>query len=261
MAVQDHGLVVEQPEAVFALHGAYVTGTSIGVAATVGASLTLTDLVVEDTTARGTGDEGLAVLAVEGASVTVERARLSRTRYVATAVTTDSHLDLTDVRIEDVAPRDEALMYGPGRFGRALGMIGGSARLSRVDVARAHELAIAVMVGGALEASDLRITETLPRACAADACAGEPGGVGLGVYHGSTASLERFDIGHSALAAVQITEGELDLRDGVIHDNPIGLNVQIADYDLSRLSSGVRFERNGTNLDSQDLPVPDVATE
>jgi hypothetical protein len=68
---------------------------------------------------------------------------------------------------------------------------------------------------------------------------------------------ERFVIERSALAGVQIVEGgELDLRDGTIAENPVGVNVQVEGYDLSRVMSRVVFRDNGVNLDTNELPVP-----
>lgn len=47
------------------------------------------------------------------------------------------------------------------------------------------------------------------------------------------------------------------MRVGEVSDNPIGVNVQVAGFDLDRLMEGVVYRDNGRNIDGESLPVPD----
>jgi hypothetical protein len=48
----------------------------------------------------------------------------------------------------------------------------------------------------------------------------------------------------------------MDLSDGEISRNTIGLNIQIATFDLGRVMDRVAWSENGLDLDSAALPVP-----
>ena len=55
------------------------------------------------------------------------------------------------------------------------------------------------------------------------------------------------------------TAGTADLTTGVIARNAIGANVQIADFDLSRISNDVAYVDNDVSYDGEALPTPGVA--
>ncbi len=60
------------------------------------------------------------------------------------------------------------------------------------------------------------------------------------------------------LVGVQVArDGAVDLADGVVTGNPVGVNVQEPSYDISRVMTRVRYVDNGTNLDASELPTPD----
>ena len=84
-------------------------------------------------------------------------------------------------------------------------------------------------------------------------------GSGLVVYNDDvhTVSIRRFHIAGSSLCGVHFVVGALDLSEGLIEQNPIGVCVDVPDYDLGRLSNGVRLRDNGTPLESRELPVPE----
>jgi len=42
----------------------------------------------------------------------------------------------------------------------------------------------------------------------------------------------------------------------VVSENPIGANIQDADYDFSNLEDNVRWIENTVNLDTDSLPIP-----
>jgi hypothetical protein len=70
--------------------------------------------------------------------------------------------------------------------------------------------------------------------------------------------MERFRVRGSPLVGVQLAlGGEVDLVEGEVVENVVGVNVQVPDYDLSRLTERVEYRDNETNLDAMSLPVPD----
>ena len=54
-------------------------------------------------------------------------------------------------------------------------------------------------------------------------------------------------------------EGQVDLAEGEVRENPLGGCLQVEGYDLARLMTDVRFIDNDLNLDATSLPVPDPA--
>ena len=62
---------------------------------------------------------------------------------------------------------------------------------------------------------------------------------------------------HNGRCGVQLVRGgTVDLREGAVSHNPIGVNVQTEGVDLSRLQDQADYVDNGINLDSSLLPVP-----
>jgi hypothetical protein len=51
--------------------------------------------------------------------------------------------------------------------------------------------------------------------------------------------------------------GELDLRNGEVSNNEIGICLESDEYDTNRLRDGVDYFDNRANLDAVSLPVPD----
>ena len=83
----------------------------------------------------------------------------------------------------------------------------------------------------------------------------------MGAYEQGRLEVERFRVTRAALVGVQVSrDGAMDLHDGEIAENPVGANVQVPDYDFSRLTDRVFYRDNGTNLDSSTLFVPEPTT-
>ncbi len=79
----------------------------------------------------------------------------------------------------------------------------------------------------------------------------------MGAYEGGHVTLENFRLRAHALAGAQLaTGGAIDLSEGEVLDNPVGVNVQVDGYDVGRLTTGVIYRNNGVNLDSESLVVP-----
>jgi hypothetical protein len=215
------------------------------------------DLVVVGT-AASTSSLGRGIEVAGGASLTVERAAILGTSDLAILVDgSATELALSDLVVDEVGPA------ATGNFGRCLhGQVGASVTATRAVLSRCREAAVTAAYESEVVLRDTRIERTLPVACEVG-CAEPRAGIGLvALEMGGRIDAERFVISESALAGVQIVAGgETDLRDGTIESNPVGLNVQVEDYELSRLMDQVVFRDNGVNLDSTALPVPAAMTE
>ncbi|MCZ7680945.1 MAG: hypothetical protein M5U28_20040 [Sandaracinaceae bacterium] len=79
----------------------------------------------------------------------------------------------------------------------------------------------------------------------------------MGSYDGAAVSLSRFAILRSPLCGLQLARGaEMDLMGGEIAECSVGVCLQVADYDLGRLTNEVLFRDNGRTLEATDFPVP-----
>lgn len=63
------------------------------------------------------------------------------------------------------------------------------------------------------------------------------------------------------LAVRRALGASLDLAGGLVYGNPVGANVQVPGYDLDRLTVGVDYIDNGTNLDFTELVIPSVVSD
>jgi hypothetical protein len=81
----------------------------------------------------------------------------------------------------------------------------------------------------------------------------------VSVVEGGVLAMDHFESSGPGLCGIQIASGaEVDLHDGVVRGGPIGLNLQVDGYDVDRLTERVHYADNGVNLDSSELPVPEV---
>ena len=53
----------------------------------------------------------------------------------------------------------------------------------------------------------------------------------------------------------------MDLHNGVVSYNPIGMNIETEDFDIYRLMDEVLYIDNEVNLDARELPVPEAGIE
>jgi hypothetical protein len=165
----------------------------------------------------------------------------------------------TIVRVEDLVVR-ETRSGLDDHFGRAVAAHDGARlEIERALLERNHEICAGAFEGAELAMTETVIRDTLARPCAGGGCEGFGAGIGAGGYLGGHVSLRRFVIERSALAGLQIArDGAVDATGGVIRDNPIGANVQIPGYDLTRVGRDVRYVDNGQNLDATELGVPEA---
>jgi len=226
----------------------------IGITSTgVGATLTARDVLVRDGLADVETAVGQGIEVADGASAVLERLRVDRVRVVA--LLGDGRA--TSVQIADLVITGTAAST-EGTFGRAIQTQQGAVLMgTSVAVRDNHEAAVVgAGLGTMVDLTDVAVTATAERECAPVGC--PAAGIGIGSYLGASVRVERFTVSESGLAGVQLARsGEIDLVDGLVENNPIGINVQAPGYSLERLNDRVYFRDNGANLVSTDLPVPD----
>ena len=84
------------------------------------------------------------------------------------------------------------------------------------------------------------------------------GGSAVWAFQGGYINMVNFTLSHSDLAgAVVGSGGAMDLSYGEISYNPIGAAIFDDTFDYIRLTYYVRFRENGTNLQTDTLPIPD----
>ncbi len=217
-----------------------------------GSTLTLTDVLIRGVRPDADSGRGEGVEAAAGATGTLTRVVIERSTGLAVLVSTAS-LEVHDLVIRGTLPSRVG-----ETFGRALQVqLGASVVGERVLVADNYEVGMVAAANRSLiQLTDAEITTTHESACTLPSCA--HAGIGVGAYITGRIDLSRFRLSTHDLAGAQVAvRGELDLRDGEVSDNPVGVNVQIEGYDFGRLSRNVAYRDNGSNLDSTALPVPD----
>jgi hypothetical protein len=172
-------------------------------------SLALYDVIIEDTRPfMNTSQDSAALVATEGAHLELHRGILARNpSFGLLSGLGGSMAVLEDVEVTDTAPRVDGIA---GRGVQATQ--GGTVTLSRVLLARNHEISALALMGGHIEGSDVLIQDTM---------AGPDGlaGVGVSAQVGSTVSLVRAVIQNSVLAGAYATvTSTLSLTDATIRD-------------------------------------------
>ncbi len=257
------GLEMGDGAAVTVLRAVFDANRTIGVSAYgPGTSLTCDDVAIRGTLPTlvlgGRDGAGVGMQIWQAAIATLRRVEVSGNRTMGVAVLDPgSRYEGTDVAVTDTLSR---LLDGDYGYGIQVGA-GASLDLERVQVRSSRRAG--VLIGGTGSAGtlrDLAVLSTLERDCVLTTCKGEGGGTGLAALEGATLEATRIRVSDSALCGVQLArEAQMDLHQGRISENPVGANVQIADYDLSRLRDGVVFSDNGRDLDAEALPLPEPA--
>lgn len=206
------------------------------------ASLLGEDITVIDTE-PGDGPLGLAVAVTAGAEA--DFTRLHATGSAGGGVQILGTLRLSDALVERTAA------IGVNRFD-GWGLVvaaSGSVEAERVVVRGQHVMGLGVAGGARFVGRDIQILDTrsVLEVAAGIIAAGD----------GSSIELTSFRVGAAEVCGLLIGAGSsIDLHDGEVRDNPIGVNVQDPDFEISRLQDRVRYIDNGTNLDTSHLPLP-----
>jgi hypothetical protein len=208
------------------------------------------------------GSAPVALELREAATANVERLRVRSSVVYGVAAAEGSAIRGSHLIVEGGVTE-------PAGGGAALLCLRCTVDLERVLLAdNAGHGVIAGLVGADVRLRELEIARTPPGLCLDESCGAFEAGVGLGSYAGAAVRAERFRFADNALMGAQVARGaeifggtevggELDLSDGTIERNPMGINVQLADYDFDRLTTRVVFRDNGQSiLGSTGEPVP-----
>ncbi len=264
-----------------------VTGLGIGVFSGPGrGAASLVDVAVAGVRGRHVRwaegvEPGPVARGVAGAGVFVDGRseatgqRLLLTGYEGIGLAARGHPDgFPAVTLSDVT-FVEGGVDPSGELAISLGASGGArVRLERASFHR--DVWVSLLAQGwdgipqtTVEVRQVAFSEVRASPCAAIP-AGEPGtcleagqsegaGVAVVVRDGAEALLEHFTIRGAALAGIVVAlGGVLAADDGVVTDNPIGLNVLSESFDASRLGDGVWVYGNEQDVTRVQMPVPDA---
>lgn len=221
-----------------------------------GAALFATDIRVLDTRARDSdGFPGRALAVQDEGHAEITRGRFTNSVEVGLFISGGAATaTLTDVAVERTESRRDAV------GGRGLDVSLGAKVVARgIAILDSREFGAAII--GADSRAELMsavIARTRENACPTEECLGfGRGGTGIAAAKGAAIVMRTFRVEHSALAGLALTRnGTIDLFEGEVAFNPVGVNVDAEGYDLARLQNGVRYHDNELTLQSTSLPEP-----
>jgi hypothetical protein len=227
------------------------TGTKGAAVASVnpGTNVELTDLTLGELAPEESMELGVAaaIEARNGVSLTVRRMRSEGSLGGAIIVTDpDTGLTLEDALLSNNAPTSA------GAGGRGISaQLGARFDCTRCEIRDSGEVAIMYLgPGGTSVLRDIRLEATRANPI-------NGAGMGLVALDGAEVDMERFVVADNAVGGIQLfAEPRVVARDGLIANNPVGVNAQSTTLDPADLSDRVLYQDNGLNLDSAELPVP-----
>ncbi len=227
--------------------GIFVVGT--------GSTVTGSDLLVVDGRCNeGDRRDGIGAVLDHGGAMTLTRVAIQRNATLGLQLSDPG----TIANLEDLLIEDTSSDLAAGVFGRGF-QVQGEARLSvNRGVLQGNADVGGFVLGGAMATlQDVAVWDTRKAACVLDGRCSDVGGIGLIVEQDANVGLTRFELVGSALCGLEIGQGSAaDLDTGLVAENAIGVAVLDPGFDSSRLSNGVIYEKNGTNLSSRSLAVP-----
>jgi len=209
-----------------------------------GSQARLSDLEVRDTQTRADGTAGRG-LNFQGAQLTLARVASVRNSEVGLAlIGTSATLAATDLSISGTPGSGLALQTGA------------SAEIDRIHIDSGQGLAILASDGASARVTDVVLADTRESPCAGGCTSA--GGHAVAAVRGAMVTLARFEITGAAVCGVLIADdGALDMSEGVVRGCGIGACLQVEGFDASRISRGVQFVSNTSNLQATTLPVPE----
>ena len=221
------------------------------------ATLQLTDVTIRETVVRSAmGDFGRGLEVDHGAQASVSRAVLEGNSEAAVFAGSDT----TTLQMEDVVLRDTRSRSDRGGTGSGLTVLfGAHVELTRAIIERNRVFGVAAASANTtVVLRSVVVQDILEPDCGVSSCTGSAHGFGVAALEDAAIDVEHFRVSRSALCGVALVRGgTVDLRDGEVTDNPIGVNIQTEGFDLQRVQDRVTYRGNERALDSSVLPVPD----
>ncbi len=252
--------------------GAHVDLTRVAISHVTGAGaffsdamtdVTVHDLGIHDTQlaapdAGGTsGDRyGMGVHVQNGARVDIEHAVVAdNLDFGIDALQSGTSLVLGDVLVRDTRQQAAGETSGYGIFL----VDGAQATITGARLERNHDVSVFAYGMGTVAAfSDVEVLDTLANDCPVDTCGG-PMAFGMLSLEGASITATHFLVTRSDMCGVEVAhDAGLDLSNGEVSHNVIGANVQVPGFNVQRISDGVYYKYNDSNLGSEMLPVPDL---
>lgn len=222
-------------------------------AAQVGTTFDGTDLTVRNTVGQPNGVGGWGVVADLGAAVNLSRLALEENRSVGVLASgAQTSLALTDLWVKETRG-DSRGDWGRGAYAQS----GASLTLVRARLERSREIGVGAYLAS-VTGQQVLIDQTLQPDCVANGC--EEFGAGV-LSNGASIVLDGFRVSGSATSGVSLgNDGGIDLSNGEVSFNQVGVTVQTADFDLARLQHDVVFKGNVQKLVTTGaIPLPDSA--
>jgi hypothetical protein len=232
-----------------------------------GTTLDLEDAFIHDMRGMdlqlGPYSGGIGLFIIHGVNARIVRTELRRNRLWG-ALLQGVHAELEDLVIAETQSQDLDENYGGG----LVAYEGADVTVARARIEGNRQVGVlAADRGTTLSLADAVVRGTRPAACSHRGGVCVDTGIGSGVIavRGGAVHIERFLIADNALAGVHVAssttagdgqDGSLDAVDGQISDNPIGADVELEEYDLTRISQRVLYRDNGRDLQSITLPIP-----
>lgn len=212
-----------------------------------GSRADLVDVVVAEVRGfESNGDLGVAIRAVEGGEITVERVKVPRAHGFGIVSFRGSSVTGTDMHILDTLPRDLN-----GAFGRGAEIEDGSMlHLTRAVFENGRSVAVyALDPGTDVQLYDVRMSGYSESECVGFSC--NVGlADGLSVILSARAHMERFEIVDNDQYGVRISnDPRLTLSDGLIARNAVGIQSVSPSFDLQAVADRVRVVNNAEPLD------------
>jgi len=220
-----------------------------------------TKLQMSDVVIRDTGSDNLAVtdgrglVLMDGAEGVASRVVVERSGGVSIlALGSDTPLRLTDILVRVYESRGPFVW---GNFSLAAGE-GASVEVERALLGGAGWVGVfAFGQQTTILSSDVIIRDTIPFACGDESDCPAMGDGAL-ASDGANIELRGFEVSRNARCGITIWDASMNLHDGVVSDNVIGVCLHTSDFDSARLNDNVVYRNNRTRLDPNfDLSVPD----
>ena len=117
--------------------------------------------------------------------------------------------------------------------------------------------ALAFYANAELNFEQMRIDGTMAAACATSSCTDAPGGSGLALAPGATATLTGFDISDNESAGLALFDDtSLEGQRGTIHGNTIGVNFESTSLEMDEILRDVVVSDNEDDIAMEELGPP-----
>ncbi len=224
------------------------TGLAAGTPGTV---VDAEDVVIRDTRAEGKSKASSGLAVQDGTTLSLKRALVEQSQLLGLQIIGG------EVVAEDLVVRDTRGESGNGPVGRGAHVQGGGKlRVTRGTFEGNREAGIAAINAGTdVTLTDVVVRDTQKRACVPQ-CPDE-GGSGVAALGSAHVSASHFSISGNVTCGVELgDQGTMDLADGIVATNAIGVCVATEGFDVSRISSNVHFVENQTKVSGGFVPLP-----